>query len=90
MKTRETQGSFIALIWTLIAKVKDVTNASNVLIHPQADIVADLILQPTVFRSMQRRLAEDASLNHRVYRFSNVDNATSPCWSGGPSKLYSR
>ena len=35
MKTRDTQGSFILLIWTLIAKVKDVTNAPVVPIYPR-------------------------------------------------------
>ncbi len=90
MKTRDTQGSFIALIWTLIAKVKEVTNAVGIPIHPPAHMAADLLLLPVVSRSTQRRLAEDAGLNHRVYRFSSVDNATLPCWSGTPSKLYSR
>ena len=90
MKPRDTKGAFISLIWTLIAKVKEVTNASGVPIHPHADVAADLLLLPVVSRSTQRRLAEDASLNLRVYRFSSVDNATSPCWSGSPSKVYSR
>jgi hypothetical protein len=79
MKTRDTQGAFISLIWTLIAKVKQITTASSVPIHPHADRAADLLLQPVVSRSTQRRLAEDASLNHQVYRFSSVNNATSLC-----------
>jgi len=90
MKTRDTQGAFITLIWTLIAKVKEITNAERLPIHPRADLVAALLLQSVVSRSTQRRLVEDASLNHRVYRFSNVDNATSICWNGSSSKLCPR
>ena len=90
MKTRDTQGSFINLIWTLIAKVKEVTNASSVPIHPRADVARDLLLQPVVFRSLQRRQAEEARLSPRVFRFSSVDNATLPCWTGGRSKTSTR
>jgi hypothetical protein len=90
MKTQDAQGSFITLIWTLIAKVKDVTTASSVPIPPRADMVTDLFLQPVVSRTMQRRLVEEACLNPRVFRFSSVDNATRPCWSGSSSKLFSR
>lgn len=90
MNRRDAQGSFIVLIWTLIAKVKDLAKTPIVLFHPRADMVADLLLRPLIDRSMQRRLAEDASLNHRVYRFSSVDNETPPCWSGNPTKLWSR
>ncbi len=90
MNTRDTQGSFIILIWTLIARVKELTRAPIVPIHPRADLVADLFLRPMVCRSMQRRRAEDASLNHRGYRFSSFDNATSLSWSGGAPKTSTR
>lgn len=90
MKTRDSQGAFISLIWTLIAKVKEVTNAASVPIYPHADMAADLLLLPVVSRSTQRRMAEDACFNHRVYRFSSVDNATPPCYNSGPAKLYPR
>ena len=82
MKTRDTQGAFISLIWTLIAKVKQITTASSVPIHPHADMAADLLLQPVVSRSTQRRLAEDVSLSYQVYRFSSVNNATSALLAG--------
>jgi len=39
-----------------------------------------------VSRGLQRRLAEDAGLTHRVYRFSSVDNETATCWNGGALK----
>ncbi len=90
MNTQDMQGSFITLIWTLIGKVKDVTNAESVPVPPRADMVADLLLQPMVSRSMHRELVEEALLRPRVFRFSSVDNATPPCWNGNPSKLYSR
>jgi hypothetical protein len=69
MKTRDTQGSFIILIWTLIAKVKEVTSAPVVSIHPRADLVADLLLRPLIFRCMQRRQAEETRLSQRVFRY---------------------
>ena len=90
MKTKYTQGSFITLIWTLEAKVKDVTTASGVPIHPRADMVAHLLLQPVVFRTMQRRLAEEARLCARVFRFSNSGDPVPVGLSGRPSKLFSR
>ncbi len=95
MNTQDLQGSFITLIWTLIAMVKDITNvditkADGVPVHPRADMVADLLLQPVVSRSIQRRLIEEARLSPRVYRFSSVDNATPPCWSGRALKSSMR
>ncbi len=90
MKTQDTQGSFITLIWTLIAKVKDVTSATSVPIHPRADMATDLLLQPVVFRGMQRRLAEEASLSPRVFRFSSSGDSVPLGWSGSPSSLFSR
>ncbi len=90
MKTRDTQGAFITLIWTLIAKVKEVTQTERLPIHPRAELVAELLLQSVVSRSTQRRLAEDASLNHRVYRFSSVNNVTPACWNGSSSKIYAQ
>ena len=45
---------------------------------PRAATVADLLLQPVVSRTMQRRLAEEARLSSIVFRFSSVDNATTP------------
>ena len=89
MKRQDGQGSFIALIWTLMATVKQITSRSA-LIHPRADAVADLLLWPVLSRSMQRRQAEEARLNPRVFRFSSVDNATSPCWRSSPPKLLTR
>ena len=71
MKTRDTQGAFISLIWTLIAKVKEVTNASSIPIHPHAHMAADLILLPVVSRCTQRRQAEEARLSERVFRYSS-------------------
>lgn len=78
MNKRDAQGSFIVLIWTLIGKVKELANGPIVLFHPRADVVADLLLRPVVSRSMQRRQAEEASLNHRVYRFSSSDCSSFP------------
>lgn len=72
MKTQEKQGSFIVLIWTLIAKVKQVTNARCVPIYPRADMVASLLLGPVIFRCMQRRQAEEARLSQRVFRYSSA------------------
>jgi hypothetical protein len=90
MKTRDTQGSFILLIRTLIAKVKELTEAPTVPIPPRADLVADLFLRPVVCRSMQRRQAEEARVDERVFRYSSVDHATPSCCTGGPSTIYSR
>jgi len=70
MKTRDTQGSFITVIWTLIGKVKELA-ATGVPIPPRADLVADLLLFPVVARTTQRRLAEEARLNGLVFRYSN-------------------
>jgi hypothetical protein len=90
MNTRDNQGAFITLIWTLIAKVKEIADAPSGPIHPHADIEADLLLLPVVSRGTQRRLAEDATLNHRAYRFSSVDSATLACWNGRALKFSSR
>jgi len=90
MNKRNAQGSFIVLIWTLIGKVKELAYAPIVLIPPRAAIMTDLLLRPVITRSKQRRLAEDASSDHRVYRFSSVDNATTPCWSAGALKTSMR
>ena len=78
MKTENTQGSFMLLIWTLIAQVKDLTNAPMVPILPRADVAADLLLLPVVSRGMQRRQAEEARLADRVYRFSSSDCSSFP------------
>ena len=95
MNTQDLQGSFITLIWTLIAMVKDITNvditkADSVPVHPRADMVANLLLQPMVSRSMHRELVEEARLSPRVYRFSSVANATPACWSGRSLKSSMR
>lgn len=90
MNTRNAQGSFIVLIWTLIVKVKELTNTPIVLFPTRAGMAADFLLLPVVSRSTQRRLTEDASLNERVYRFSSVSNATPACWRGNSSKLCSQ
>jgi hypothetical protein len=71
MKTRDKQGSFILLIRTLIAKVKELTEAPTVLLHPRDDLVADLFLRPVVCRSMQRRRADEARLSNLVFRYSS-------------------
>jgi len=76
MNTRQAQGSFVALIWTLIVMVKETVNAPAVPISPRASAVADLLLQPVVSRSMQRRQAEEARLSPRVYRFSSAGHAS--------------
>jgi hypothetical protein len=76
MKTRDTQGSFILVIWTLIAKVKDVTNAAIVPIHPHADMVAGLFLRPVICRSLLRRQAEEHRLNQRVFRYCSSQPPT--------------
>jgi hypothetical protein len=88
MNPRDAQGSFIALIWTLIAKVKEVTG--SVCIHPRPGVVADLVLLPVVTRSVQRRQAEEANLSHRAYRFSSVDNAVRHYGRRGPSTISLR
>lgn len=71
VKTRNTQGSFIILIWTLIAKVKEIANAPMVLIYPHSDVVASLLLRPVISRCVQRRQAEEARLSQRVFRYSS-------------------
>ena len=80
MKTRESQGSFITVIWALIGKVKEVC-AAGVPIHPRADLVAGLVLRPVVVRSMQRRLAEEAQLSNRVFRYSSSHSCAASCAS---------
>ena len=85
MKTRDTQGSFITLIWTLLAKVKDVINANCVPIHPRADVVADLFLRPVVCRSIQRRQAEEARLSNFVFRYSSSPPRATSCASSSLS-----
>ena len=80
MKTRETQGSFITIIWTLITKIKEVV-AGSVLIHPRADVVADLFLLPVISRMTQRRLAEEARLSDIVFRYSSSHPCASSCAS---------
>jgi hypothetical protein len=70
MKTRDTQGSFITIIWTLIGKVKELA-ATGVPIPPRAELVADLLLFPVVTRTMQRRQAEETRLGGLVFRYSS-------------------
>jgi hypothetical protein len=71
MKARSTQGSFIILIWTLIATVKRITAAPCVFVYPRADKVASLLLHPVLCRCMQRRQADEARLSQRVFRYSS-------------------
>ena len=71
VKTRNTQGSFIILIWTLIAKVKQIANAPVVPTYPRADIMPSLLLCPVICRCTQRRQAEEARLSQRVFRYSS-------------------
>ena len=87
MKTREMQGSFIALIST--PTVKEVA-AESVPIHPRANFMAELLLQSVVSRTTQRRLAEDASLSDRVYRFSSANPSFSSCWRVDASRSSAR
>jgi hypothetical protein len=86
MKTRNTQGSFISLIWTLIVTVKRITATPCVLIYPHSDVVASLLLRPVISRCVQRRQAEEARLSQRVFRYSsspcNTPSYTSSFWSG--------
>lgn len=70
MKTRESQGSFIAVIWMLMVKVQELCTA-GVPIHPRADLAAGLLLGPVVSRSLQRRRAEEARFSNRVFRYSS-------------------
>jgi len=83
MSTRDTQGSFIRIIWALIVKVKELT-ATSVPIHPRADVVADLLLLPVVTRGTQRRQAEEARLSHMVFRYSSSNPCASSCASSSP------
>ncbi len=71
MKTRDTHGAFIILIWTLIAKVQRFTEASCVPIYPRADMVTGLLLCPVIGRCMLRRQAEEARLSQQVFRYSS-------------------
>jgi hypothetical protein len=83
MKSQDKQESLIIVIWALIAKVKQLTNASGVTIYPPAEMVADLLLRPIVCRSIQRRQAEEASVSQRVFRYSSSHPST-------PSYTFSR
>jgi hypothetical protein len=67
----KTQGSFINLIWALIAKIKEVTRAPIVHIHPGAEVVAGLFLVPVICRNTMRGQAEEACLSERVFRYSS-------------------
>ena len=80
MKTRDTQGSFITVLWALIGKVKEVAE-TGVPIRRRADLVADLLLLPVVARSTQRRLAEEARLSNRVSRYSSSHSCEASCAS---------
>lgn len=80
MKTRDTQGSFITVIWELIAKVKEVV-AGSFPIHPRADVVAGLLLLPVISRMTQRRLAEEARLGDMVFRYNSSSSRASSCAS---------
>jgi hypothetical protein len=90
MRTHDTQGSFIALISTPTAAVEETGTAESVSIHPRADFVAALLLEAVVFRSMQRRLAEEARLTPKVYRFSSIDDDTPAHGSGNSSAFCQR
>src|SRR5271157_4917148 len=70
MKTRESQGSFIDVIRTLMAKVQQLS-AANVSIPPRADLVAGFLLLPIASRSVQRRRAEETRLSNLVFRYSS-------------------
>ena len=85
MKTRDTQGSFITVIWTLIAMVRECTSRTGAPNHPRAEMVADLLLLPVVSRTMQRRLAEEARLTHLVFRYSSSPPCASSCASSSSS-----
>jgi len=78
MKTREPQGSFIILIWTLMTKVQQVCTA-GVPIHPRADSVADLLLRPLVSRVALRRRAEEGRFSNLVVRYSSYHPCASSC-----------
>jgi len=78
MKTRDAQGSFITVTWTLIAKVKELADAPIVLVPPRADMADGSLLQPMISCSMHRELVKEARLDPRVLRSSSVGNVTPP------------
>ena len=83
MSTRDTQGSFIRIIWALIGKVKELAT-NGVPIPPRDDVAADLLLLPVVTRGRQRRQAEEAHLSHMVFRYSSSNPCASSCASSSP------
>lgn len=79
METHDTQGLFMIIIWTLIARVKELTESPIVPIHPRADLVTDLFLRPVISRSIRRQEAEDARLRNRIFRYSSPHPCASSC-----------
>jgi hypothetical protein len=84
MRTQDTQGSFITLIRTFLAKAKEVSDVApaastadtgSVPVHPRADVVANLLLLRVLSGKLQERLADQDRLGDRVFRYSSSD----PC-----------
>lgn len=76
MKTQNTQGSFILLIGTLIAKVQQFAYAPGVPLHPRGVMVASFLLRPLLCRCTQRRQAEEARLSQGVFRYCSSPSNT--------------
>lgn len=94
MRTQKTQGSFITLIRTFLAKAKEVSDvASNAStdgapVHPRADVVANLLVLRALSSKIQERLAEDDRGGERVFRY-NSSPPSKPSYASSSSSEVS-
>ncbi len=79
MRTQDTQGSFITLIRTFLAKAKELSDAAStadtgsVPIPPRAGVVANLLVLRVLSIKLQERLSDQDRLGERVFRYSSSD-----------------
>ncbi len=97
MRTQHSQGSFITLIRTLLAKAKEVSDAASnadtesVPLHPRdlrVEAVANLLVLRELSRKIQERLAEEDNRHgERVFRYSSSPPPNPPYASSSSTEV---
>lgn len=89
MRTQDTQGSFITLIRTFLAKAQEVSEGvsvadpSNVATNPRAEVVANLLVLRALPVRLQERLGDEDQPGEKVFRYSS----SKPCATSDASSL---
>lgn len=98
MKMRDTQRALITFLRTLVTKVNNVATvpaiamdatSDAVSVYPRAGMAADLFLLRALSKTIQSRLAEEARVTERTFRFSSGDSIL-PCPGRRGIELSSR